>query len=264
MAGGAAINVMATRYAIDLALVDVGVAGDVSRVPTQPVVALTRARVRAGTGNLAREAAMTTAEALAAMRVGEAAAHRAVDAGAQLLAAGEVGIGNTTAAAALVCALTGALPGDVVGAGTGVSGDVWQRKVAVVSRALDAHAQREGGPLATLACLGGLEIAAMAGFFLASARARRPVVVDGFVASAAALVAQALDANVADYLLLSHASAERGAAIAASALGKRPLLDLGMRLGEGTGAALAIDLVRTAVALERGMATFATAGVLGR
>src|ERR1700679_81352 len=101
------------------------------------------------------------------------------------------------------------------------------------------------------ACLGGLEIAAMEGFFLASARARRPVVVDGFVASAAALVASGFDPNVADYFLLSHASAERGAVIAATALGKRPLFDLGMRLGEGTGAALAVDFVRTAVALER-------------
>jgi nicotinate-nucleotide--dimethylbenzimidazole phosphoribosyltransferase len=264
MAGGAAINVMTARYAIDLVLVDVGVAGDVSSVPARPVVPLTKAQVRAGTGNLAREPAMTRDHTLAAIEVGAQTARLAVDAGAQLLAAGEIGIGNTTSAAALVCALTGASPDEVVGAGTGVSGDVLRRKVAVVSRALDAHARRDGDPLATLACFGGLEIAAMAGFFLAAARARRPVVVDGFVACAAALVAQALDANVGDYLLLSHASAERGAAIAASALGKRPLLDLGMRLGEGTGAALAVDLVRTAVALERGMATFATAGIVRR
>jgi len=264
MAGGAAINVMTTRYAIDLALVDVGVAGDISGVPVHPVVPLTSARVRAGTGNLAHEPAMTRDEALAAMGVGERTAHHGIDAGAQLLAAGEIGIGNTTSAAALVCALTGASPDDVVGAGTGVSGDVLRRKVTVVSRALDAHARRACDPLARLACFGGLEIAAMAGFFLAAARARRPIVIDGFVACAAALVAQALDANVVDYFLLSHASAERGAAIAASALGKRPLLDLGMRLGEGTGAALAVDLVRTAVALERGMATFATAGIVRR
>ena len=264
MAGGAAINVMTARYAIDLALVDVGVAGDVSSVPTQPVVSLTSARVRAGTGNLAREPAMTRDEALSAMEVGEQAARRAVDAGAQLLAAGEIGIGNTTSAAALVCALTGASPGDVVGAGTGVSGEVLRRKVTVVACALDAHSLRGDDPLATLACLGGLEIAAMAGFFLAAARARRPVVVDGFVACAAALVVRALDADVVDYLLLSHASAERGAAIAASALGKRPLLDLGMRLGEGTGAAIAVDLVRTAVTLQQRMATFATAGIVRR
>jgi nicotinate-nucleotide--dimethylbenzimidazole phosphoribosyltransferase len=198
------------------------------------------------------------------MGVGAETARRAIEAGAQLLAAGEVGIGNTTAAAALVCVLAGARPDDVVGAGTGVSNDVRQRKVAVVTRALERHERREAGAIATLACFGGLEIAAMAGFFLAAARARRPVVVDGFVASAAALVARAVDANVADYFVLSHASAERGAGIAAEALGKRPLFDLGMRLGEGTGAALAIDFVRTAVALEQGMATFATAGIVRR
>jgi nicotinate-nucleotide--dimethylbenzimidazole phosphoribosyltransferase len=264
MAGGAAINVMTTLYAIDLALVDVGVAGDISAVPAWPVVPLTSARVRAGTRNLAREPAMTLDEAMAAVAIGEQTALRAVDAGAQLLAAGEIGIGNTTAAAALICALTGASPDDAVGAGTGVSGEVLRRKVAVVARALDAPARRDGDPLATLARFGGLEIAAMAGFFLAAARARRPVVVDGFVACAAALVARAIDAHVADYFLLSHASAERGAGIAASALGKRPLLDLGMRLGEGTGAALAVDFVRTAVALDRRMATFATAGIVRR
>jgi nicotinate-nucleotide--dimethylbenzimidazole phosphoribosyltransferase len=220
--------------------------------------------VRAGTRNLAREAAMTRDEAIAAMGAGEAAARRAVEQGAQILAAGEIGIGNSTAAAALVCALTGALPDDAVGAGTGVPEDVRRRKADVVARALATHAAAAEDAVATLASFGGLEIAAMAGFFLAAARARRPVVVDGFIASAAALVACRLDAGLADYLLLSHASAERGAAIAAKALGKRPLLDLGMRLGEGTGAALAIDLVRTAVALERGMATFATAGVVGR
>jgi len=264
MAGGAAIAVMAARYAIALALVDVGVAGDISGVPTRPKVPLVSARVRAGTRNLAREPAMTRDETLAAMAVGAQTARRAVEGGARLLAAGEIGIGNTTAAAALVCAFTGAPPAEVVGAGTGISDEVRRRKVAVVSRALDLHALREGGPISTLACLGGLEIAAMAGFLVEAARARTPVVVDGFVASAAALVARAVDPNVADYFLLSHASAERGAAVAASALGKRPLFDLGMRLGEGTGAALAVDFVRTAVALERGMATFATAGIVGR
>jgi nicotinate-nucleotide--dimethylbenzimidazole phosphoribosyltransferase len=262
MAGGAAIDVMTSRYAIDLVLVDVGVAGDVTSVPARPRVPLVSARVRAGTGNLAREPAMTHDEALAAMEVGAETARRAIDGGAQLLAAGEVGIGNTTSAAALVCALTGARPEDVVGAGTGIPDEVRRRKVAVVARALELHLRRDTGPAVKLACLGGLEIAAMAGFFLAAARARRPVVVDGFVASAAALVARAFDPGASDYFLLSHVSAERGAAIAATALGKRPLFDLGMRLGEGTGAALAVDFVRTAIALERGMATFATAGIV--
>jgi nicotinate-nucleotide--dimethylbenzimidazole phosphoribosyltransferase len=267
MAGGAAINVMTRRLAIDLAIVDVGVAGDLSIAPVHPVVPLTRAKVRPGTANLRREPAMSEDDARRAMAVGEQTARRAIDDGHQLLAAGEVGIGNTTSAAALVCVLAGAEPGDVVGSGTGISDEVRARKVRVVEDALRVHGVHGGrgaGPIALLARLGGIELASMAGFYLAAARARRPVVVDGFVASAAALVARAFDANVVDYMLLSHASAERGAAIAADALGKRPLLDLGMRLGEGTGAALAIDLVRTAVALERTMATFATAGTVGR
>jgi len=263
MAGGAAINVLARRLAIELAIVDVGVTGDLSIAPVQPIIPLTRAKVRAGTANLRREAAMSESEARRAMLVGEDAARRAVEAGHQLLGAGEVGIGNTTSAAALVCALVGVEPNDVVGAGTGISDEVRARKVRVVEDALRLHGGCSADPIALLARFGGLELAAMAGFYLAAARARRPVVVDGFLASAAALVARACDANVLDYLLLSHASAERGAAIAADALGKRPLLDLGMRLGEGTGAALAIDLVRTAVALERTMATFATAGTVG-
>jgi len=136
------------------------------------------------------------------------------------------------------------------------------RKSGVVAEALRVHRGRAEGPLSTLACLGGLEIAAMTGFFLAAARGRKPIVVDGFLASAAALVARAFDANVVDYMLLSHASTERGARLAAESLGKEPVLDLGMRLGEGTGAVLAVDLVRTAIALQHGMATFATAGVV--
>jgi nicotinate-nucleotide--dimethylbenzimidazole phosphoribosyltransferase len=261
MAGGAAINAIARRLGVAIDLVDVGVAGDLSMAPTRPVVALESARVRAGTANLRRERAMTESEARRAMLVGEAAARRAIDAGTELLAAGEIGIGNTTSAAALVCAITGARPNDVVGAGTGVSDEVRARKVRVVEDALRLHGA-PASPLALLASVGGLELAAMAGFYLAAAAARKPIVLDGFLASAAALVARAFDANVVEYMILAHASAERGAGIAADALGRRPLLDLGMRLGEGTGAALAIDLVRTAVALEQTMATFATAGIV--
>jgi len=262
MAGGAAVSVLTRRLGVALALVDVGVANDLSMAPVQPVVPLARRRVRAGTANLLREPAMSLDEAHQAMQVGEDTARRAIADGHELLAAGEIGIGNTTAAAALVCALTNADPEHVVGSGTGISTEVRLRKVRVVAEALRVHERRAAGPLVTLACFGGLELAAMAGFFLAAARARKPVVVDGFLASAAALVARAFDTNILGYLFLSHASAERGASVAAAALGKRPLLDLGMRLGEGTGAVLAIDLVRTALALQHGMATFATAGIV--
>jgi nicotinate-nucleotide--dimethylbenzimidazole phosphoribosyltransferase len=262
MAGGAAITCMARRLGVAVALVDVGVAGDLSAVPVEPLFPLVRANVRAGTANLRTGPAMARDEALAAMRVGEDAAVRAVNDGHELLAVGEVGIGNTTAAAALTCALTSSAPADVVGSGTGVSEEVRARKVRVVEDALCLHAPRASDPVGLLAALGGLELAAICGFLLAAARRRKPIVIDGFVATAAALVAKAFDAHVTDYLLASHISAERGATIATAALGKRPLLDLELRLGEGTGALLALDLVRTAVDLQLSMATFATAGIV--
>lgn len=264
MAGGAAISCMARTLGVEVALVDVGVAGDLFAVPANPVIPLVRAKVRAGTRNLAREPAMTRDEARAAMRVGKEVALRAVASGHDLLAVGEIGIGNTTAGAALVCAFAKAAPADVVGLGTGISDEARARKVQIVGDALVRHAEELGDPLGVLAALGGLELAAMTGFLLAAARARIPIVLDGFLATAAALAAKAFDANVCDYLLAAHASAERGASLATAALGALPLLDLGMRLGEGTGAVLALDIVRTAVDLQLSMATFATAGIVGR
>ena len=264
MSGGAAISCMARRLGIELVLVDVGVAGDLSAVPTNPVVPLVRANVRAGTRNMAREPAMTRDEARAAMRVGKEVALRAVKGGHDLLAIGEIGIGNTTAAAALICAFTSSAPADVVGLGTGISDEARARKVSVVDAALRLHAAELRDPLGVLAAVGGLELAAMTGFLLAAARLRVPIVLDGFLATAAALAARAFDANVPDYLLAAHASAERGAGLATVALGKVPILDLGMRLGEGTGAVLVLDIVRTAVDLQLSMATFATAGIVGR
>jgi nicotinate-nucleotide--dimethylbenzimidazole phosphoribosyltransferase len=182
--------------------------------------------------------------------------------GADLVGLGEIGIGNTTAAAALVCAFAGASPEEVVGPGTGVDGAARARKVAVVADALRRHGPpRPGDPLATAAALGGAELLAMAGFALACAAARVPVVLDGLLSGAAALVAAALDPGVVPYLLASHASAEPGARVALARLGLEPLFDLGLRLGEGTGAVLGMALVRDAVALQAEMATFATAGV---
>ncbi len=264
MAGGAAVTVMAKRLGVEVALVDVGVAGDLSAVPTKPRLPLQRAKVRAGTANLRREPAMSRDEAIASMLVGEEVALRAVRDGNTLLAAGEIGIANTTAAAALVCALTSSSPEEVVGLGTGISEATRVHKAMVVADALRTHAPLMKDAIGILAAVGGLELAAMTGFYLAAARAKAPVIVDGFLATAAALVAKAIDANATDYMLASHASAERGSVIATTALGKRPLFDLGLRLGEGTGAVLAIDLVRTAVELQLSMATFATAGVAGR
>ena len=264
MAGGAAISCMAERLGVKVALVDVGVAGDLSGVPLNPRIPLVRAKVRAGTGNLAREPAMTREQVQSAMRAGEEVALRAAAEGHELVAVGEIGIGNTTSAAALLCAFTASSPAEIVGLGTGISEVAHARKIRVVEEALRRHAPDPRDPLGVLAAVGGLELAAMSGFLLAAARHRIPVVLDGFLASVAAIAAAAFDARVVDYLLASHASAERGAARAMAALDKVPILNLGMRLGEGTGAILALDIVRTAVELQLSMATFATAGIVGR
>jgi nicotinate-nucleotide--dimethylbenzimidazole phosphoribosyltransferase len=264
MSGGAAVNALASRHGSRIALVDVGVSGDLSAVPRAPVVPLRSLRVRAGTRNLRREPALTRAETLQALEVGASVAAQAAADGADLLALGEIGIANTTPAAALVCAFTGAPPDEIVGSGTGLGTEALAHKIAVVRDALALHRPDREDALSVLAALGGLEIAAMAGCALEAARHRLPVVVDGFIASAAALVACRLDPAVTSYLLAAHASAERGARVALRALGLSPLFDLDLRLGEGTGAVIAADLVRTAVVTQLSMATFATAGIVGR
>lgn len=262
MAGGAAASVLARRRGVDLVVVDVGIAGDMSAAPLRPVVPLVRATVRRGTGNLRVERAMTDDEALAAMNVGRRIADEMYARGSGIAAVGEIGIGNTTSAAALVSVFTGAPPEETCGRGTGVDDATRARKVAVVRDALRLHAPRREDPLGAVGAVGGLEIAAIAGFILRSAVLRLPVVLDGVVTNAAALVAQAMDPRVVHYLVASHASPEPGARIALGRLGLRPLLALEMRLGEGTGALLALDLVADAVALQAEMSTFATAGVV--
>jgi nicotinate-nucleotide--dimethylbenzimidazole phosphoribosyltransferase len=263
LAGGAAVNQLAAGAGVELTVVDVGVAGDLSALP-QPEERRARfvaEKVRAGTGNFARGAAMSRDEAAAALAVGQRLAKSGEP---ELLLAGEMGIGNTTAAAALVCALAGVAPDVACGHGAGLDEEIVAHKARVVAGALERHRPRKDDPLGVLAAVGGLEIAAMAGLMLGGAARRVPVIVDGFIAGAAALVACALDARVREYLLASHRSAERGAVALEEALGLRPLLDLGLRLGEGTGAILAAELVRHAVRLERDMATFSTAGVADR
>jgi nicotinate-nucleotide--dimethylbenzimidazole phosphoribosyltransferase len=263
MAGGGAVNALAARYAVDLELIDAGVAGDLSLAPREPLVELVRARLGAGTRNFRREPAMDRAAAEAAVALGERVAADLAGR-VDIVAAGEVGIGNTTAAAAVVCALTGARAVEVVGRGTGVDDATLARKRAVVAESLALHRPHPDDPLGVISAVGGFELAAMAGFMRGAAAHRLPVVLDGFLAVAAALLARALDPAVSPYLLASHVSSEPGARLALGALGLTPLLDLGLRLGEGTGAILAIDLVRTAVATQLAMATFATAGVVGR
>jgi nicotinate-nucleotide--dimethylbenzimidazole phosphoribosyltransferase len=257
--GGAAINVLASLENCRIEVVDVGVASN------EPSPANVRQeRVRAGTRDLAATAAMTMDELRAALSAGERCARAAVERGAQLLIAGEMGIGNSTAAACLICAFTGATPESVVGRGTGVDDAGLARKREVVQIALDRVA-RAGSQdaLHTLAELGGLEIAAIAGFYLEAARQGVPVMLDGYIATAAALCAAAVQPAAVDWMLASHRSAESGHRVALEKLQLEPLLDLGLRLGEGTGAALALPIVRAALALHARMATFGEAGVSG-
>ncbi len=264
MSGGAAINAMADDARVEIVLTDVGVAGDLSAVPTRPVVDLNRNKVRAGTANFRFEPAMQRDDVHAAMAVGAGVARKVIARGAAAIGLGEIGIGNTTSAAALACVMTGCEPAAAVGSGTGVGGGARARKIGCVQEALALHRPRAADPIGALAAVGGLEIAALVGCALEAARLRVPVILDGFVTNAAALVAVRIDPALRDYLLAAHVSPEPGAAIALADLGLVALFDLGMRLGEGTGAVLAIATLRTAVHTLRAMATFATAGMVGR
>jgi nicotinate-nucleotide--dimethylbenzimidazole phosphoribosyltransferase len=270
--GGAAVNVLARQCGVSVTVVDVGVSGGSeprsdlapARDPDGPL--FVSARVAPGTRNLRREAALTAAEAEAALSVGLSMAAAAAARGAELLVGGDMGIANTTSAAALVCAICDEDPAGIVGRGTGVDDDGLARKIEVIRDALALHRALldgpAGRPFGALQAVGGLEIAALAGLMLGGAARRLPVIVDGFIAGAAALVACGLVPGVRSFLLLSHLSAERGARRLAALLGgPAPLIDLGLRLGEGTGATLVVPLVRAAVALQNQMATFAGAGV---
>jgi nicotinate-nucleotide--dimethylbenzimidazole phosphoribosyltransferase len=253
--GGAAVNVLARQVGARVVVADLGVAA-----PVAPHPALASCRVAPGTRNLARGPAMTREEALEAVSRGAAL----VDAAApDCVGTGEMGIANTTAASALTAALTGADPAAVTGRGTGVDDATWARKVDVVRRAVAVNRPDPDDPLGTVAALGGLEIAGLVGVVLAGAARRVPVVLDGFIATAAALVAVRLAPPARHALIAAHRSPEPGHAALLEALGLAPCLELGMRLGEGTGAALGIGLLRAALACYREMATFKEAGVSG-
>lgn len=257
--GGAAINCLARAGGIDLKVVDVGVAGDLPSTD-----GLIPRRVARGTRNFCAGPAMTLDEVLAAIGVGIEMAEQAAFDGCDLVGFGEMGIGNTTAASAVTAALTGLPVSEVVGRGTGADDACLARKISTVERTLAVHAGNLSTPLEILACVGGLEIAAMCGFCLGAARHRRPVVTDGFIATAAAALALRIQPHVRDYLFAGHVSVEPGHRRLLDWIGLEPLLALNMRLGEGTGAALAMKLMEAAAAAFTGMATFASAGVSDR
>jgi nicotinate-nucleotide--dimethylbenzimidazole phosphoribosyltransferase len=256
--GGAAVNVLARQAGVRVVVADFGVA-----TPLGAPRGLIVRRVAAGTGNIARGPAMTPEQARAALDAGAGLAEAAIAEGADLLGTGEMGIGNTTAASAITAAITGAPPETVTGRGTGVDEAGWRRKTAVVRRALEVNAPDPRDGLDVLAKVGGLEIAGLTGVILAGAAHRVPVALDGFIAGAAALVAVALAPGARHALFAAHRSAEPGHAVALRHLGLEPYLDLDMRLGEGTGAALFVHLARAAAAIYAEMATFKSAGVDG-
>lgn len=254
--GGAAISVLARELQATLEVIDLGTVVDAGARP-----GVIHTRLGAGTANLAREAAMSDAQLDGALRAGRDAVLRAQAAGAELFIGGEMGIANTTAATALACALTGASPQSLAGPGTGLDRVGVNHKAEVIAHALKLHQPYLSNPREALRRLGGFEIAALAGAYIACAQLGIPALIDGFIASAAALAAQAINPSSRSSWLFAHASAEPGHARVLEALHAKPLLNLGLRLGEGSGAAVAVPLLRLACVLHANMATFAQAGV---
>ena len=250
--GGAAINAICNTHNIELEVIDTGVAGD-------PVDGVLSCKVDQGTANFLQTPAMTKTQLDQALSIGHDAVSRANDRGIKLIALGEMGIGNTTSAAAIVAAVCDVESDTTVGRGTGIDDAGLEHKVDVVKQALEKHPDRT--PERILQNLGGFEIAAMCGAMLRAVDYPVAIVVDGYIATAAALIAVAIEPTVREHLLFAHRSVEPGHIIALQHLHATPLLQLDLRLGEGSGAALAIPLIRSATAILNEMATFESAGV---
>jgi len=254
--GGAGINVLARHAGIDVKVVDIGVDYDFGTVP-----GLIARKVMRGTRNLLSEPAMTRAQAEQSVMVGVELASEAVQEGIGLIGTGDMGIGNTTPSAAITSVMTGRAVDEVTGRGTGIDDVGHARKVSVIRQALDLHRPDRNDALDVLTKVGGLEVGGLAGLMLGAAVARVPVVLDGFIAGAAALIAVGLQPRCREYLIASHRSVERGHQAIMDHLGVKPLLDLDLRLGEGTGACLGMSLVCAAIKIYNEMATFNEAGV---
>ncbi|MFT5721787.1 MAG: nicotinate-nucleotide--dimethylbenzimidazole phosphoribosyltransferase [Motiliproteus sp.] len=257
--GGAAICVLARQLGASFEVVNLG-----TLEALEPLPRVVDSRIASATANFCLGAAMGDTELVLALRAGLEAAERAEQQGAQLFIGGEMGIANTTAATALAAALLNRPVAELTGPGTGIDARGVTHKAAVIERALALHRQRLQDPLEVLRCLGGFEIAALVGAYVRCAQLGIPVLVDGFITTAAALVACRINPAVRDWLLFSHNSAEPGHRALLEALEAETLLNLGLRLGEGTGAALAVPLLKAACALQAQMATFAEASVSGQ
>jgi nicotinate-nucleotide--dimethylbenzimidazole phosphoribosyltransferase len=254
--GGAAINVLSRHVGARVIIVDMGVATELPALP-----GLVSRKIRPGTRNFAQQAAMTPDEALACVESGIELAVAEVTSGHTWVVTGDMGIGNTTASSAVIAAMTGRPVEQVTGRGTGITGEALAHKAAVIKAALDRHRPQAEDALDVLAKVGGLEIGGLAGIILGAAARRCPVILDGLIVTAAALLAVGLVPAVRDYLIAGHRSVEPGHSVALNALGLEPVLDLRLRLGEGTGGALALSVLEAACRLLDEMATFEEAGV---
>ena len=258
LSGGAAISVMCRQLGIRQVIVDAGVASELPPHPDLRTLSIGR-----GTADMSTGPAMTREQARACVEAGVALAQQCAESGVDLIGTGDMGIGNTTASAAITSVVTGLPSEDVTGDGAGRPAAGLGHKVAVIQRALEVNAPNPTDGLAVLSAVGGFEIGVLAGVIIGAAAHGRPVVLDGFISGAAALITNVLAPAARDYMIAAHLSAERGHRAALEHLGLTPLLDLGMRLGEGTGAALAMPIVEAAATTLSEMATFDKAGVSG-
>ncbi len=256
--GGAAISVLAKAQGATLSVVNCGTA-----YPVEPLVGVHDFSIAAGTANFLRQPAMSAEQCAIALAIGKKTVETVLEQGADIFIAGEMGIANTTSATAIACALLATDPAQITGRGTGIDDTALAHKIKVIKQALTKHAllTPHPSPLTVLQTVGGFEIAAIAGAYIACAKHGLPMIVDGFICTAAALLAIKHHPEVQNWMIFSHASAEPGHAIMMQALDANPLLDLGMRLGEGSGAATALSIIKLACDLHNNMATFAQAGV---
>ncbi len=256
LSGGAAINVLANHAKADVKVVDIGV-----NYEFEPHEKLIDRKIKKGTGNIAKTKAMERDEAIQAIESGISIAWEAIDSGYNIIGTGDMGIANTTPSSALMAALMNVNVEDVTGYGTGIDDETLKHKIDVIKKALRLHRESLGDPIDALSALGGLEIAGICGLIIGCASRNTPVVVDGFISSAAALVAYRICPTTGEYMFFSHRSQERGHRIFLNMMKEKPILDLDLRLGEGTGAALAIPIIEAAVKIYNEMATFEKAGV---
>ena len=254
--GGAAINVLARHACSDVIVVDIGVDHDF--IAEEGLVGK---KVLRGTKNMRKGPAMTKEEALMTLRAGIDLASEYGEKGYKLFGTGDMGIGNTTPSSAIAAVMTGSKPSDVTGRGTGIDDNVLLHKIRVIEESIDLNRPNRNDPVDVLAKVGGAEIGGIAGFILGAASHRIPVVVDGFISTAGAIIAYAMEPAVKDYIFAAHNSVEKGHGVMLEAIGLEPILDLGLKLGEGTGAALSMSLIEAGLKTYREMATFDEAGV---